>query len=201
MLLTGFILVEQATLAGGSSPPANKTLSQISAESTSKRLAKKISDKANDMSRELWEGKRSDPEQALKDFIAWLSAEVGEAYDVGHDYTNLVQSAKIVFSSACVHSKEEYSKGWSVFLQIVLKYAASIACAYIEPIFLPPVCFVVGSIVGKYAGAALGSFIHDHACGRKMDFAAIRSESDKIIEAVEPYNTNEWIKFKEAIGK
>lgn len=200
-LFCSFLLVGDAAIATSGSPPSNKTLQQVTAESQSKALAKKISAKAQSMSREFWEGSRKDVRGGVEDFILWLKQEVGEAFDMANDLPNFVIAAKIVFSAACSHDIVEYRKGWSVFLSITVKYAAAISCATIEPLVLPYVCLFAGHLVGKYAGDGIGKLIHESSCGKRVEFAKLAGQIDVVIDSVDPYATSEWQELKLAIGK
>lgn len=200
-IFIAIIISTQTALAGGSAPPSNHSLQQVSAESTSKRLAKKIGDKAQEISRELWEGKRKNVDRSVQDFLVWLKQEVGEAFDMSNDFPNFIIAAKIVFSAACSHDIVEYRKGWSVFLSIVVKYAAAVGCATIEPVFLPYVCLFVGHLVGKYLGDFIGKSIHEHSCTqRDMDFVELSVRSNQFLENFDPYSTVEYRELMMAFG-
>lgn len=199
LILAVALLLPGASFAASAKPPAI-TETQITAKVYTKSLAKKLSSKASEMAQEIREGNRANDRVTLEEFIAWIKNEVGEAFSISADYTKLVSATKVVFSAASGHSEQAYRKAWSDFLAISLKYAASFGCAFIEPIFLPPVCFVVGHITGKYLGDFIGKTIHEGVNDRTFSIRMIQRDTEEFIDAFDPFDNDEIEKFGRAWG-
>lgn len=199
------LLVLMAGPAFGLGKGPAPTDAELSYDKIAKSRYKKIVKKAESISSRLWEAgytsadKQQLVDEAFQEFLDWLIAEYGEASrPIEEDIVLVAAAAKVVFSNACLHNKALYVESWSIFLSVVLKHAASTACAsYPQTLPAEPLCKFAGHLVGKYGGMLAGAAIHDGFCAPG---AFGKSLSVDAIDGYKYWETPEYRDFKRNRG-